>query len=271
LAVGAASFRWRHVFVLDYYFSPKTCTPFLAQSTPNAPWVKVKFQGPATVQLAVADAALVVQLVDSMGNPTDDTVPILQTVLSDESIVKAGVGIDQDMLELYRDWGCSGDFRGRFDMGGIGGKNGRTVSLKALTKAVVGVEMEKSKKIAVSDWGKVPLSKTQIAYCARDAWAAAAIMTKLGETDPEAFSTLALIHLLEDEVNMAELDKRASERKVAKTRYHEIVGKGDDKISMKDLPEDLREEAGQLTETMRKLAPPSTIVFDVGHLGITVQ
>lgn len=236
------------------------------QSVPNLPWLKTKFQGPATVQIAVPSAAIVVQLVDNKGNPSAATASILQTVLADESIVKAGVGIDQDMLELYREWGCTFDIKNRFDIGGIGATNSQTLSLKNLTQAIVNVELQKSRKLAMSNWGQVPLTEAQISYCARDAWAAAVIMTELAERDPDTFATAPLIHRLSNELCIEDLDKRAKGRKAAKTRFIEIVGKGADKVPLQDLSGPLRKEVGELEEVMRALAPPTPFRFDMSLL-----
>jgi hypothetical protein len=230
--------------------------------------LKTKFQGPATVQIAVADAALVVQLVDGNGNPSDASVSIMQAFLADTSIIKAGVGIDQDMLELYREWGGTGEIKSRFDIGGIGGKSGRTVALKTLTQAVINVELQKSKKLAVSNWGQVPLRDAQIAYCARDAWAAAAVMENLAERDHDTFSTGALLKLMEDEIPIADLDVKARDRKSAKVRFLQITGKGENRVSLDSLSETLRNEVDELQDTIRELAPPRAIYFDVNLLGI---
>ena len=237
------------------------------QSVPNLPWLKTRFQGPATVQIAVNSAAIVVQLVDTNGNPSDATKSVLQTVLADHSIVKAGVGIDQDMLELYREWGCTFDITNRFDIGGLGATNSQTVSLKNLTQTVVNVELLKSRKLAMSNWGQVPLTEAQISYCARDAWAAAAVMTELAKRDPDTFATAPLIHRLSKELCIADLDTRAKGRKAAKTRFIEIVGRGADKVPLKDLSDLLRKEVVELEEVMRALAPPAPFRFDMSLLG----
>lgn len=215
------------------------------------------------MQISVAHAAIVVQLVDGNGDPSDASAPILQSLLADKSIVKAGVGIDQDMLELYRAWGCTGDIVNRFDMGGIGATNGTSMSLKALTKAVTYVELLKSRKLAMSNWGVVPLKETQIAYCARDAWAAAAVVTELAERDPSTFSTTALAHILESEFSISTLNERANRRKEAKTRMIEILGKGADRVSKKDLPDLLRREVAELEVVLQMLAPPSLLRCDI--------
>lgn len=252
-------------------FLTRSCarSPFLhnPQSVPNVPWLKTRFQGPATVQLAVTHAAIVVHLVDAHGNPSDASASVLQSLFADKSIVKAGVGIDQDMLELYRMWGCSGDIVNRFDMGGIGATNGASVSLKALTKAVIDIELLKSRKLAMSNWGLVPLKETQLAYCARDAWAAAAVTTELAERDPTTFSTAVLTKMLESEYCMSELDERAKKRKEAKARLLEIVGKGPDRVPRKDLTDELRRDVDELDVVLRALAPQSLLRYDINTSG----
>lgn len=236
----------------------------------------MSFQGPATVQVAVPDAAIVVQLVDeTTGHPSDASVEVLQTrLLANESIITAGVGIDQDMLELFREWGCdenSNNIQGRFDIGGIGSNNGNTMSLKNLAGAILGVEMKKSKKLAISDWGKVPLTNSQVAYAARDAWAAAAIMSELRELDVDRFSTVAIQNLLlqEEEIDMTTLDQRATERKAAKVRLGDILGSRETRIDKRDLAEDQQVVVRELEDAIRELAPPRNFLFDVESLGIS--
>jgi ribonuclease D len=242
---------------------------FHQQSVPNVPWLKRSFDGPATVQLATVDAALVLHLVDNNGTPSDSSAPILREFLADKSFVKVGIGIDQDMLELYRLWGCSFDVHNRFDIGGIGSMDVRTtLSLKSLTKAVAKVELQKTRKLAMSNWSKVPLQIPQIAYAARDAWASAAILDQLAEKDPSKFSSEALIKLiLTDELSMKELDTRAKGRKLAKTKLQEILGKGPTKVSRQNLSEDQRIEVLTMEKVLRDLAPPPLYRIDLGSLG----
>lgn len=232
--------------------------------------MKVDYIGPATVQMSTVEAALVVHLCDKNGRPIEDTVPMIQDVLANPSIIKAGVGIDLDMLELVRYWESSNkDICGRFDMGGIGGSNGRTMSLKNLAKGILGVDLFKSKKLAMSNWGSVPLTSKQIDYAARDAWAAAAIVQELGRRDAKMYSPQSLMDLVApDEISMKEMDVRARARKDAKTQFFNIVGKGDNKVDRKDLSEEQLVEMDRLQGAMKKLAPPRYYRFDVEHLGI---
>jgi hypothetical protein len=250
------------------------------ESVPNVPWLKyTNFCGPATVQISVVHAALVVQMVNHKGFPSEDTVPMLQRVMADPSILKAGVGIDQDMLELVRSWDPESSssssasslvVRGRMDIGGLGGKAGRTRSLKDLAFAILGVDIPKSKKIAVSDWGKVPLTTSQITYAARDAWVAAAIMNELALRDPNTCSTQSLLQLVsQEEASILDLDRRAVARKKVKTEFVGIVGgKGEEKVDKKDLTDAQRKRVKELEAEMKDLAPPRPFQFDMEKLGI---
>jgi hypothetical protein len=233
--------------------------------------MKVDYVGPATVQMSTVEASLVVHLCDKNGRPIEDTVHVIQEVLANPSVIKAGVGIDQDMLELIRFWKSSNkEICGRFDIGGIGGNDGRQMSLKNLANGILGVDLFKSKKLAMSNWGSVPLTDKQIDYAARDAWASAAILEELGRRDPKTYSPQSLMDLVApDEIGMKEMDVRARARKVAKTQYFGIVGKGDTKVDKKDLSKEQLDEVKRLQGVMKELAPPKYYKFDVEHLGIT--
>ena len=216
-------------------------------------------------------------LVNDDGSCSKNAVPFLQSVLGNQNVVKAGVGIDQDMIELFRHWDPSvtpqqntiTDIRGRFDIGGIGGKNGETLSLKRLANGILGVELPKSRKIAISNWGKIPLSDQQIAYAARDAWIAAAVMHEMARLDEATFSTEAISNLvLPNEVPIVELDKRATARKVVKLQYLEIMGRGDTRVSKNDLSEERLEKVIELEAEMKDLAPPRPPLFDIDNLGL---
>jgi len=121
----------------------------------------VKFKGPATVQLATLEACLVVHLVRPNGRPSVACAPILNSVLMDESIVKCGCAIDDDMLALSP-LQIEG-IRSRFDLGLLnnnnhqkagGGKkkNQCRVGLKRLTELVLNLELDKDNYVARSNW-----------------------------------------------------------------------------------------------------------------------
>ena len=215
------------------------------------------------MQIATVHAAIVVQFVDSNGNPSDFAAPPIQSVLANKFIVKAGIGIDQDMLDLYRKWNCSGKFLSRFDMGGIGATVDGTTSLKALTSSVAKVDLPKSRKVTLSHWGQIPLTDSQIAYCARDAWAAAVVMAELELRDPALFSTAALIQMLESEDDIADLESRAKSRKAAKTRINDIMGKGSKRLPRGTLTNEQRREIDELACFLRESAPKPLFRHDI--------
>jgi len=73
------------------------------ESIPRAPWLAYgreppnEKEGPATLQLSTLDSCLLVHLAHA-----PRSIPALQDLLQNSSILKAGVGIDDDALELYR-------------------------------------------------------------------------------------------------------------------------------------------------------------------------
>lgn len=141
-------------------------------------------QGPSVIQLATTTSSLVIH-VASIGNGSAESCPLaLRAVLSDTSIIKAGVSIRGDALALHRwsdDHGNKSKqericLRSRLDLGGLaGGRNATPAGLQRLTTNVLGLHLPKSRKIVLSDWDRRVLTAEQIVYAARDAWTAAAI------------------------------------------------------------------------------------------------
>ena len=211
------------------------------------------------------DASLVLQIAQEDGGAVADTMPLLRDILEDKNILKAGVGVDQDMLELFR-WEPLElqDVSARMDIGGIGGGHGRTASLKSLANKVLGVDLPKSKKLAMSNWGKAPLDKQQIAYAARDAWASAAVLHELAALDPTTYSTEALLDLiLPDECTVNSLDCRAAARKKVKTKLLDILEKDGEKIDRRTLSEAQNSQVAELEKEFKSLAPPKPVIFDI--------
>jgi len=242
------------------------------------PWRETLYEGPATVQISVVDAALVLQIAQEDTGPCLDLVPFLSDILSDPSILKTGVGIDQDMMELMK-WPAENhsngsvlwqDMVGRLDLGGIGGRPGTTQSLKTLGEIFCGVDLVKDKRLARSNWARAPrISMRQIAYAARDAWVASAVLEELARRDPRQFSTPALVErVLKEEISIHMLLERAAARKVTKGKLQSLLGVGDDRIDRKSLPKDQLEVLLDLEQEFRELAPPRPLVFDLGPLGL---
>ena len=246
---------------------------FDVESNPSTPWtIHPRFEGPCTVQLATTDACLVVHLFRTSGRPSIASAPILQAVLSDETIIKAGVGIDKDLIELCHAWGGL-EAKSRLNLGGIGaGRTGKeTTGLKRLCKAILHVDLLKSRKLAAGNWNQLPLSDKQIAYCARDAWAGAAIVDELKARDPETFSPHNLRSLLEGQQSVDEMATLAMERKLARTELTSLVAPFHTQRSRKRIPTSVQRDVCRLQNTIKALRPRPPLAFDVSSLGIKIE
>jgi len=203
----------------------------------------------------------------------------LEAVLGDESIVKAGAGIDQDMLELWECWRGL-EARSRLDIGGIGLNNQGSIGLQRLTSSILGLDLGKTKKQAMSDWSQVPLTDEQLAYSARDAWAGAAIVAELAAVDPDTFGTPALIDLLKTERSMEELFNMVQSRKQAKAQIASIIKpyvpskfrpKSLPVRNKKPMPPKVREKVSHLRQIVTQTARGGPVAFDVEPLGFKIH
>lgn len=261
------------------------------ESAPDLPWRRDKankrlYYGPATVQLSVVDAAMVLQIAQDGCGPLVDTLPVLRDVLADTSLLKVGVSIDQDLIELYR-WcdkhascddiniGDSGTYRAlaeifnpeqamtaRFDLGGMGANHqGRTTGLGRLAATVLKVDLPKSKRLARSPWATAPLNNDQIEYAARDAWAAVAVLHSLARVDADQFSNAMLVESVykQNMTSIAELSDRAHARREAKLEWKALKGAMQDEI----LTSDQKDRLEHLEQEMRRLAPPLPLFFPI--------
>lgn len=196
------------------------CFLLFVQSVPNIPYVqeRASFLGPATVQVATSRAAMVIHLVKPDGRFSQACIPLLEAILNDDRIIKAGCGIDDDMLALRQR--CSRlEAYGRYELGRVLATTpGEKVGLKRLSALLLGLTLPKPKSLATSDWSRVPLSFSQIAYSARDAWAGAAAATKLGELEPDLFALDRVMHRLQASttITLDELEESRRKRKWAK-------------------------------------------------------
>lgn len=105
----------------------------------------------------------------------------LFAVLADQRIVKAGVAIDRDILELKE----LSEFEaaGFTDIGKMAEKRVfRKTGLRPL--AALLLEGRVSKGAQVSNWSSFPLSEKQIRYAATDAWVSRSLYLALQKIRP---------------------------------------------------------------------------------------
>ncbi len=220
----------------------------------------------------MTEAALVLQIAQEGFGPNMGLIPLLSDVLSDKSILKAGVGLDQDLGELFR-WpnDDGGNMVGRFDLGGIGGSYSSTTSLKNLAKTICGVELPKSRRLATSNWAQSPqLSNEQIAYAARDAWVAAAVLEELSARDKKEFSCENLLQrVLAIELPIDTLVEKAQARKEARAKLQSMLSDGNELLDRKDLTREQLSSVREVEQVIRDLKPPHPLVFDIKPLGFT--
>ena len=283
------------------------------ESSPRLPWLEDKYRsdtyfGPATIQLSTVSESLVLQIAqDQYGPIYDQTVlpEFIHDILNDHNIIKTGVGIDEDMIELYRwcrdlgvsekhlSWATCGDGGNssststslstpplrRFDIGGIGStKPGGTIGLARLVAGVLGVRIPKSSKLARSHWSAAPLRIKEVDYAARDAWAAAAILHRLNNLDPSRFSPGSICQRLLDVQNeenlrsIRDVSDRAVDRRVAKLEWKTLRPQRDAEGNENPVrTETERARFEFLTETMRALAPMQPISYEIEEsLGLKI-
>jgi hypothetical protein len=241
------------------------------------PWLKnkVNFVGPAVVQLSTLDSCLVVHLASPNGRPSGSCSKPLEAVLRDESIVKAGVSLDQDMLELRQKWARM-EARSRLDLGGVGASGSQRLGLKQLTSSILGVDLPKTRRLTMSDWSQVPLTSAQLAYSAWDAWAGAAIIAELAARDPDTFGTDALVDLLRPQRTIDDLYHRQRRRKGAKNQLSSLVApysfrdKERQPEKTSDMPTWKAEMVSNLKHIMKENRLDHQNVFDVEPLGFSI-
>jgi hypothetical protein len=247
---------------------------------------RIPFANGATVQLATPSSCLVVHLVHRSGRHSNACSSILKSVLEDETYVKAGCAIDDDLVGLYELWGNL-DARSRFDLGtvvpplNIGGKRrgGRNRSgLQSLSRSLLGVNLPKDKRDIESDWSTVPLSDDRVIYAARDAWAGAAIANLLERYDPDCFSRESLVDLFEKtETPIKNLVERRRRRRRAKADLamllHPYMHRQDEIDDVHNrtqqpcrLPKNVEEKAKELRQLINARVIDHHFIFETNHL-----
>jgi ribonuclease D len=116
---------------------------------------------PSLLQLASDDEVFIFQLKHlGLAGP-------LRTILADPAIIKAGVSLDYDILELKK----LALFKaaGFMDLGKLARKAGiKNHGLRGLAAVLLGIRIAKGAQ--TSNWSKDVLTPQQIQYAATDAW-----------------------------------------------------------------------------------------------------
>ena len=246
------------------------------QSVPELPWLKRKanFQGPAVVQLATPSSALVVHLAKASGRPSRACAPVIESILGNPDIIKAGCAIDQDFVELCDYWkGFEG--RSRFDLGGIGGNPGSVTGLRTLCANILHLDLPKSRRLALSDWSQLALTDAQLAYCARDAWVGAAVAAELEALLPQTFSPIILQNRLQSQRSVQDLlDRQRTRRQAQKlllalrTTFATSPKKKKKKNSKRESPDWKKGLVTQLKSVIRQNRYDGLEVYDTVDLGL---
>ena len=121
----------------------------------------------AVLQLSTVTATLVLHIIHLRTLPR-----YLAEVLADQNVLKVGCGIRPDVIKLLKDTGLQ--CKGVVDLVALASKSGYTKQhgqgLKKLALNVLGIELNKPKRIQLSNWEVIPLKHNQIEYAALDAW-----------------------------------------------------------------------------------------------------
>ena len=241
---------------------------FDVESIAKPPWKPERASlpdGPATIQLSTPKSCIIIQL-SRCGDGSALCAPdILRRVINNPRIIKVGVGIDDDALELYR-WSKQSfemdqlwEMRSRFDLGCILHRNpSRRSGIRELAHKILGVEVSKSKKLTMSNWGNRHLTIQQISYAARDAWVSAAIVERLQKANNDIFQPKALVEMefMKSQRSMDDMDERARLRKLAKQELNEMRERQKSGDSNDD-DEERKQELYNLLDIYRPGQPPT--------------
>lgn len=150
--------------------SGETLLGFDTETQPN--FKKGQNNLPSLIQLAAAKTVYIFQL-QHIKFPDS-----LKKILADQTIIKTGVAIDQDLLQLqrlgaFREEGFTGLAR-MAKTAGI-----KNHGLRGLAAVLLGFRI--SKGAQRSNWGRETLSNKQISYAATDAWVGREIFLRLQE------------------------------------------------------------------------------------------
>mmetsp|Transcript_1819 Transcript_1819/g.4553 ORF Transcript_1819/g.4553 Transcript_1819/m.4553 type:complete len:447 (-) Transcript_1819:1914-3254(-) len=262
-----------------------TILGFDQESIAKPPWKPERASlpdGPATIQLSTPSSCIIIQLSRCGDGSSLHAPDILRRIINDPRIIKVGVGIDDDALELYR-WSKESfegahegsslgknqqqipqlwEMTSRFDLGCIlpDKKPSLRSGIRELAQKILGVEVEKSKKLSMSNWGKRHLTLEQISYAARDAWVPAAIVERLQKDNIGVFRAEALMDMefMKHQRSMDIMDERATSRKAAKLELKEMLARQKDDVEQTGYEDEERKQhLHHLLDLYRPDQPPT--------------
>ncbi|XP_012580191.1 PREDICTED: Werner syndrome ATP-dependent helicase isoform X2 [Condylura cristata] len=158
----------------------------------------------------------------------------LKMLLENESIKKAGIGIEGDQWKLLRDFDIK--LKSFVELTDVANKKLKCTemwSLNALVKHILGKQLLKDKSIRCSNWNNFPLTEDQKLYAATDAYAGLILYRKL--------------QVLGDAVQMFALNK---EEEILPS----VVKK-----QLTSISEEMMDLAKHLPDTFRKLENPQRV------------
>ena len=280
----------RHVQTwLDEHLTESCVLGFDTETRPS--FKKGQVNPPAVVQLSTMDACLVAQifvakshLVGGRNNrvrtplpqakreAADEVRAALVDLLENRDILKAGVGIDDDAVDLWQSWGV--EMNGRVELG-YGAADNRPRGLARLLLDATGITLEKSASVQRSDWAE-PLSERQVIYAAADAWAGMAIYDRLRSIDDATFGYDAVRQRLLDQKGCASLFAMRAARQACKSALASLS----DRLTEDGLPQyrggaeqsrllakrTLRTLSAQRSEVSRALASDKSLYLPVGQV-----
>lgn len=130
--------------------------------------------GPHTLQLASAEQAWVIQLIDPACRA------LAAELLADASLHKVGFGLDGDRTQIRAQLAI--EPQGVLDLDTVFRRQGyrQSIGVKTAVAIVFGQCFTKSRKQSTTNWAAPVLSEGQLRYAANDAWAAFRVAQGLG-------------------------------------------------------------------------------------------
>lgn len=139
--------------------------------------------GPHLVQISLGDRCF------CLPTESDWAIEVASYALQAETLLKVGFGVSNDRKPLSAKLRIK--LRSTLDLATVVRRIGyrQRVGLQAAVAIVLGKRLNKSKRLQTSNWAARPLSASQLAYAANDAYASLHVYEALAQTHPEWLST----------------------------------------------------------------------------------